>query len=212
MTNKSHQTLVYFLIQKNDLIDYLTILFSPHIFGHLGTTNPPTLDIISESAPKYQWACDGNESNVETYGRLYTWYATTDSRNICPKGWHVPTDAEWTTLTDYLIKNGYGFGGSGAEIAKSMAATSGWTTNSIPGSAGNDLKSNNNSGFTGHPGGYRYGSGSFNDFESHGYWWLATELYPTSAWYWSLNDLHNDVYRGSSSKQNGVSVRCLRDK
>jgi len=147
----------------------------------IGTTNPPTLDIISESAPKYQWACDGNKSNVETYGRLYTWYATTDSRNICPKGWHVPTDAEWTTLTDYLINNGYGFGGSGTNVAKSMAATSGWTTNSLASNTGNDQMSNNSSGFTAFAVGYRYGSGSFNGFGSQGYWWSATELYSTTA-------------------------------
>ena len=48
------------------------------------------------------WAYNGNESNVSTYGRLYDWYAATDSRGLCPTGWHLPTDAEWTTLTDYL--------------------------------------------------------------------------------------------------------------
>src|SRR5688500_14669040 len=68
----------------------------------IGTTIPATLDISSESAPKYQWAYNGEESIVATYGRLYTWYAVTDSRNVCPTGWHVPSDAEWTTLTTYL--------------------------------------------------------------------------------------------------------------
>jgi uncharacterized protein (TIGR02145 family) len=68
----------------------------------IGTTTPATLDISSETSPKYQWAYDGNESNVATYGRLYTWYAATDSRAVCPTGWHLPTDAEWTTLTTYL--------------------------------------------------------------------------------------------------------------
>src|SRR4029078_12512714 len=68
----------------------------------IGTTIPATLDISSESTPKYQWAYKGEESNVATYGRLYTWYAVADSRNVCPTGWHVPSDAEWTTLTTYL--------------------------------------------------------------------------------------------------------------
>src|SRR5664279_2839934 len=68
----------------------------------IGTTTPATLDISLETTPKYQWAYDGNESDVSIYGRLYTWYAVTDSRNICPTGWHVPTDAEWTTLNTYL--------------------------------------------------------------------------------------------------------------
>ena len=100
----------------------------------IGTTTPATLVIEGESTPKYQWAYDGNESNVATYGRLYTWYVATDSRNVCPIGWHVPTDAEWTTLTDYLIKNGYGYGDGykGMDIAKSMAATSGWVADETP--------------------------------------------------------------------------------
>ena len=178
----------------------------------IGTTIPATLEITSESTPKYQWAYDGNESNVATYGKLYTWYAAKDSRNICPTGWHVPSDAEWTTLTDYLINNSYGYQGSGIDITKSMAATSDWTTNSIAGNVGNDQTSNNCSGFTAFAGGYRYGSGSFNGFGSYGYWWSATELYSTSAWYRNLGAHRNDVFRGSSSKQNGVSVRCLRDK
>lgn len=54
----------------------------------IGTTTPATLDISGEAEPKYQWVYDGKESNVSTYGRLYTWYAITDNRNVCPKGWH----------------------------------------------------------------------------------------------------------------------------
>ena len=69
----------------------------------IGTTIPATLDILGESTPKYQWAYDGNENNVSTYGRLYSWYAATDNRNVCPAGWHVPGDSEWTILTDYLL-------------------------------------------------------------------------------------------------------------
>ena len=72
----------------------------------IGTTTPATLVIEGESAPKYQWAYDGNESNVATYGRLYTWYVATDSRNVCPIGWHVPTDAEWTVLTEFTALPG----------------------------------------------------------------------------------------------------------
>src|SRR5262245_32163336 len=66
------------------------------------TTTPATLDITSESTPKYQWAYNGEENNAATYGRLYTWYAATESRNVCPSGWHVPSDVEWTTLSNFL--------------------------------------------------------------------------------------------------------------
>ena len=68
----------------------------------IGTTYPETLNISVESAPKYQWVYPGGESSLATYGRLYTWYAITDSSALCPTGWHVPSDAEWTVLTDYL--------------------------------------------------------------------------------------------------------------
>jgi len=178
----------------------------------IGTTTPATFDITTGNTPKYQWVYDGNESNDETYGRLYTWYVVTDNRNVCPAGWHVPADTEWTILTEYLTKNGYGYKGSESDISKSMAATSGWMTNSILGNVGNDQRSNNSCGFTAFPGGYRYGSGLFNGSGSFSYWWTSTEAYPTTAWYRSLSDHCNDLYRDSSSKQNGISIRCLRNK
>jgi uncharacterized protein (TIGR02145 family) len=178
----------------------------------IGTTTHTTVDITSESTPKYQWAYDGNESNVAIYGRLYTWYTATDSRKICPKGWHLPTDAEWITLTDYLTNNSYGYDVSGKFIGKSMAFTSGWMTDAIAGNVGNDQMTNNKSGFSAFAGGYRYGNGSFNGSGSYGYWWSSTELYATTAWYRSMSYYRNDMYRDSSSKQNGISVRCLRNK
>ena len=177
----------------------------------IGTTTPATLDISTENIPKYQWAYENDESKVAIYGRLYTWYVTTDSRNICPKGWHVPTDAEWTILTDYLINNGFGNGGSGMEITKSMAATSGWIANSLKGNVGNDQLSNNSSGFSAFAGGYRYGIGSFNELGSYSYWWSSTEVNSTTAWYRNLSEQRNDAYRDNTNKQNGISVRCLKD-
>ena len=63
----------------------------------IGTTTA-SKDTSTKSTPKYQWAYGGNEANVAKYGRLYTWYAATDTRNIAPAGWHVPTDAEWSIL------------------------------------------------------------------------------------------------------------------
>ena len=68
----------------------------------IGTTTPTDKNISGESFPKYQWAYEGNEVNVAEYGRLHTWYTVTDSRNICPTGWHVSTDEEWHTLVLYL--------------------------------------------------------------------------------------------------------------
>ncbi|MFZ3064200.1 MAG: fibrobacter succinogenes major paralogous domain-containing protein, partial [Nitrospirota bacterium] len=94
---------------------------------------PTTIaDISGETSPKYQWAYGGNINNAAVYGRLYTWYAATDSRGLCPTGWHVPTNAEWTTLTDYL---GTDPGGKMKE-----AGTAHWTTP--------NTGADNSSGFT----------------------------------------------------------------
>jgi uncharacterized protein (TIGR02145 family) len=105
----------------------------------IGTTSPYNKDISGETDPKYQWAYNGNESNVVTYGRLYTWYAVTDSRNVCPAGWHAPADAEWTTLELFLIANGFNYDGTTTahKYAKALASTTLWTSSSITGAVGN---------------------------------------------------------------------------
>jgi len=192
----------------------------------IGTTTPATLDIELESAPKYQWAYDGNESNVPSLGRLYTWYVATDSRKVCPKGWHVPTDSEWTELTDYLINNGYdyGTGYQGMDIAKSLASTSGWVPDETPGSAGNDQKSNNITGFSALPGGARAEGGKFIDLGHVGVWWTATEKGTAFRQVISgetvnapggvFRDIYHDycyVNSYSNNKKYGLSIRCLKD-
>ena len=178
----------------------------------IGTTNPATVEITGESTPKYQWAYDGNESNVDTYGRLYTWYAITDSRNVCPTGWHVPTDDEWTTLTDYLTNNGYGFEDSGSDIAKSMAAKSGWNASSTAGTVGNDQTSNNSSGFTAIPCGVRYTNGGFGGIGEFVIWLSSTENGWSSAYARLIRYTYNHVERSEIAvKTNGFSVRCIKD-
>jgi len=179
----------------------------------IGTTSPATEDISGESAPKYQWAYNGDESYVSRYGRLYTWYAVNDSRNIAPAGWHVASDAEWTTLENYLIANGYNYDGTttGNKIAKSLAATTDWNSLSDTGTIGNDLTKNNSSGFTALPGGYRDLGGPFSIIGSYGYWWSSTELSTTVAWYRFLYYGDYYLYRNGNSKSYGFSVRCVRD-
>jgi uncharacterized protein (TIGR02145 family) len=177
----------------------------------IGTTTPAILDISSETNPEYQWAYNGNESNVATYGRLYTWYTVTDSRNVCPEGWHVPTDAEWTTLTDFLTNNGYGYDGSGDEIAKSMATISGWTTDPTAGNVGNNQAGNNSSGFSALPGGSRFTSGAFLTIGAAGIWWSATEGSATLAWCRYMIYRTSIVTRDHNVKSYDFSVRCLRD-
>lgn len=177
----------------------------------IGTTNPPTLDISSESTPKYQWAYDAMESNVSVYGRLYTWYAAADNRNICPVGWHLPSDVEWTTLTNYLTNNGYGWGGSGNLIGKSMASTSGWNQFNYEGTIGNDQSSNNSSGFSAIASGYHNPNGNSYYAGEWGNWWSATEYSSDYANEVGMHYSGSVVTRSDLEKKNGISVRCLKD-
>ena len=163
----------------------------------IGTTTPATLDISFESAPKYQWAFVGHESNVTTYGRLYTWYAVTDSRNVCPTDWHVPTDVEWTTLTTFLGGESVA-GGKLEEIG-----TKHWV--------GSNTGADNSSGFTALPGGYRNGYGTFEGMSIVGHWWSSTEFDTTSAWLRAMVGSDSGVLRFDSGMKNGFSVRCLQD-
>ena len=127
-----------------------------------------------------------------TYGKLYNWYAVNDPRGLAPKGYHIPNDAEWTILTTYL----------GTDAAAKMKSTTGWNE---------DGNGTNESGFAGLPGGYRYNDGNFYDVGANGYWWSLSENGSDYAWYRDLFSNYGDVYRGSSYKQKGFSVRCLRD-
>jgi len=144
----------------------------------------------------------------------YNWY-TVNTGNLCPTGWHVPTDAEWTTMEDYLIANGYNFDGTttGNKIAKALASTTLWALSTNTGAVGNtDYPAKRNAtGFTALPGGFRNPNGSF---ASHGYlgtWWSATEDDASNAWYRYLDSGTSDLGRNSYPKEYGFSVRCVRD-
>jgi len=92
-----------------------------------------------------------------------------------------------------------------------MAATSGWTTHTTAGNVGNDQASNNSSGFTALPGGYRNNTGVFSTVGSNGYWWSATQANEGDAWRQNIAYNNNYLNRFSGSKKRGYSVRCIRD-
>jgi uncharacterized protein (TIGR02145 family) len=163
----------------------------------IGTTTPATLDITNESTPKYQWAFEGSEYNVANYGRLYTWFAVTDSRNVCPVGWHVPTNDEWTTLTTYLGSDSVA-GGKLKEIG-----TFHWLSPNVG--------ATNSSGFTALPGGMRHIYGSYNLIGNLAFWWCSTEGSTLGGYNRAICSCGSDVGRGDGTKQNGFSVRCLKD-
>ena len=175
---------------------------------NLKTTRYRNGDPITE-----QWAYNYDANNAAKYGRIYTWYAATDSRGIAPAGWHVPTDAEWTILENYLIANGYNYDGTttGNKIAKALAATTDWNTYTGTDAPGADLTKNNSSGFTALPGGYRSSDGTFYDVGYYGVWWSSTEYATTYAWYRYLFYDYYGLYRYDGTQSYGFSVRCLRD-
>ena len=161
-------------------------------------------------------------NNDPAKGKLYNWYAVmgihdadpnTPNKEFAPDGWHVPTDAEWTILEEYLIASGYNYDGTTTEdkIAKSMASTTGWISNTQPGAIGNDQSSNNSSGFNAFPVGYRASFGSFDNEGSFAIFWSSTESNSNNAWYRYLSYNLSYLFRGNSNKRLGFSVRFVRD-
>ena len=161
----------------------------------IGTTSPATQDISLEFLPRYQWAYNGNESNVATYGRLYTWYAIIDSRAVCPTGWYIPKDGDWTILTNFLNAN----------IAGSKLKETGiihWTTP--------NLYATNEMGFTALPGGWHSWDGTFKSLGSIGFWQTASEYNTMNAYIQGMYYNYSNVLRTYGGKKGGFSVRCLK--
>jgi uncharacterized protein (TIGR02145 family) len=170
------------------------------------TTSPGNMDISGESDPRYQWECSDGE-----FGRFYTYYAITDSRSVCPAGWHVPTDSDWTKLTDYLIRNGYAYNGIEDLVAKSMAAKYSFYPDPQPGNVGNDEQTNNSSGFSGLATGGRMSTGILEFVGYHAIWWSSTEETSSTAFFRCIGYTPGSVYRGIFSKSFGLPVRCLHN-
>jgi uncharacterized protein (TIGR02145 family) len=156
-----------------------------------------------------------NLDSIKKYGALYNWYVfgPANPKKIAPIGWHVPSDAEWDTLQNYLITNGYNWDGTttGNKIAKSLAAKTDWYTYSVTGAVGFDLSKNNRSGFSALPGSYRSVNGDFNYPMYNGYWWSATSFGGSHACYRFLNYGTDYLIRDYFLKNCGCSLRLVRD-
>jgi uncharacterized protein (TIGR02145 family) len=167
----------------------------------------------------YVYGYDGTDvteakatSNYATYGVLYNWTAamngeTSSTANpsrvqgVCPTGWHLPSDAEWTELTDYL---------GGEDVAGGKLKETGTTHWTSP-----NTGATNETGFTALPGGHRSTgtNGSFADLGTNGYWWSATEDADAYGYAWNRNwaNYNSVVDRNSYEKGLGLCIRCLRD-
>jgi uncharacterized protein (TIGR02145 family) len=161
----------------------------------------------------YSWYNNDEATYKNKYGGLYNWYAVVDSHNLCPVGWHVPTNADWSALETYLITNGYNFDGSISlnKIAKSVASTSNWISSAIKGSPGKDPSTNNSSGFNGLPAGGRAYNGSPIANGYYGLWWSSTTYSATDGMGRMLYNEDIDFYGSYFNKLNGFSVRCIKD-
>ncbi len=140
----------------------------------------------------------------ETYGKLYNWHAVNTGK-LAPKGWHVPTDAEWTILTNYLG------GESKAGDKLKEAGPVNWGTR--------NTGATNETGFTALPGGRRYCLGYFEYMGWQGYWWSSTRVgneainTGSEAWYRRLYEEYSYVNRNYYYRdmEDGYSVRCVKD-
>jgi len=130
-----------------------------------------------------------------TYGKLYNWYAVNDSRGLAPTGWHIPSDAEWSTLSTCL----------GGDLVASGALKEVGTTHWLSPNTG----ASNSSGFTALPGGLRIILGNFNNtVGTDGYWWSSSE---NSSNYAQLDNYYRGMFRDTLQKKYGASVRCVKD-
>ena len=214
----------YFSCEKNltdiDGNKYQTVKIGDQLWmaENLKVTRYRNGELIPEVMDNNEWCftegayCNYSDdaTKVAIYGRLYNWYAVIDSSNIAPIGWHVPTDAEWQTLVDYL---------GGDSVAGGKMKETGVTHWNVP-----NTGATNESGFSALPGGfrlfngsyvyivgYRINDGTYYDIGYYGLWWSATEDGSGHAWYRGLDCSSSDMNRNNAHKQGGFSVRCVKD-
>jgi len=168
------------------------------------TTNSPGDDISGEASPVYQWPArnyDFIDISAE-YGRMYTWYVATDSRNVCPTGWHVPSNTELEDMKTYL---------GGASVAGGKVKEAGETHWLAP-----NTGATNESGFTALPAGDRLpagGSGAFVNTYEYGYYWSATqnEFDTTLSWGQTLHNTDAVMEQSGYNPKSGISIRCIKN-
>jgi uncharacterized protein (TIGR02145 family) len=166
---------------------------------------------------------DNNESNVPIYGYLYSWHAvmggssSSDAnpsgvQGICPNGWHVPSDSEWTQLTDYVSsQNQYICGTDSSYIGKALAADFvNWSNNTTTCAVGNIPSDNNSTNFSAVPAGHRYDSGFFG-FLTYTDFWSSSQYNYYRAYVRTIVWYEATVNRQNHEKSDGLSVRCLRN-
>src|SRR5690554_4894007 len=200
---------------------YQTVVIGNQVWMAENLAYLPSVNMVADGSEDaagsyyYVYGYDGTNvadakatDNYATYGVLYNWTAAMDGeansttnpsgiQGVCPAGWHLPSEAEWTELTNYL---------GGTSVAGGKLKETGTTHWNTP-----NTGATNETGFTALPGGYRGKSGTFADIGSYGYWWSATGGSATDAWYRGLYYGSSNVGRYDYYQEVGFSVRCVRD-
>lgn len=137
---------------------------------------------------------ENDPENGQKYGKLYNWFAVNDPRGLAPEGWHVPSDKEWTELTDHF--------GEAQGIGRILKSSTGWM---LPGNGTNESE------FSALPGGFRYDDGTFAIIGISGGWWCSFDATDDSAWARIMGYKSDDVVKDYCKKNEGMSVRCIKD-
>lgn len=198
------------IIQNFEITDYVIIGNQKWMYKNLDAITFRNGDPIDEIKNKEDWIKAGDEgkpawcnynddqANDAIYGKLYNWFAVNDPRGLAPKGWHVPSDAEWKSLADYL---------GGETVAGGKMKEIGTAHWKIP-----NTGATNESGFNALPSGYcKYDDGTYMDIDHYTAFWSSTENEGTSAWTKNLYFNTSDVKSFSFFKQHGFTVRCVKD-
>ncbi len=171
-------------------------------------------DWAALTTPAFCWYKNDAGNYGPICGGLYNWYAVNTGK-LCPKGWHVPSEDEWTELETYLTFNAFNFDGTtaGNKYAKSLAASALWDPSIVVGAVGNpDYPAKQNaSHFTAVPAGCRTVEGVYYYYTFYAFWWSSTLSDANNVWDRGLYSHSNYVARSSYGFRNGFSVRCLKD-
>lgn len=147
--------------------------------------------------PGYCWFNNDSASNKNIFGGLYNWYAVNTGK-LCPVGWHVPTDTDWTTLINEYLS---GMNVAGGKLKE--AGTEHW--------ASPNYGATNETDFTALPGGFRYSNGLFGRLREVADFWSSSENSTSSALDYGIDNLYEKINRDSDPKNGGFSIRCIKD-
>lgn len=210
INSKNDKTNSILKVEKLDEIKIGEQIWMPK---NLEVTTFSNGEIIEEAKDSKTWRKAGKEGrpawcyymfkeeNGKVYGKIYNWFAVNDPRGLAPKGWHIPSLKDWTTLVESL--------GGESVAAPKMKSTSDW---------GGNTNCDNSSGFNGLPGGYQNdANGFFTNMHADSYWWTSTEASDKTAFYFCLSS-NNKLYYNNAKNKNGdvkklagLYVRCIKD-